>query len=165
MNRKVALILALALLGAVTAGYSLAPHLRPEGGAVTDNERPKLLLECDGIKVELSLTGNEKLEYNWTHSVEGTPIVEIYKVTPEGLTLIETRAKSFGAGHPYNAEEIGGVFKGEVNGWLVYTANYTIGPRLEIMGSPDFPANITVWSGDRWVSCSVVEHALIIVTP
>lgn len=105
---------------------------------------PRLIVVCDGDKVEYRLPqGGLVVEYNWTHSVEGTFIVEIYNATPKGLILIKTLAQSFGAGHPYSAEELGGRFYVE-GGYMVYTGHYNIGKVLEVEGPPEYSNYIKV---------------------
>ncbi len=122
-----------------------------------------LVVECDGEEHRYSLpSGGLTIEYNWTHSVEGTIIVEVYNATIDGLILVKVLTQSFGAGHPYSAEELGGSFYME-NGYMVYTSNYNIGYSLEIEGPPEYSNYIKV-GGSK--VCEGFRHALVrVVTP
>jgi hypothetical protein len=102
--------------------------------------------------------------YRWTHSVEGTPIVEIYKATPEGLILVKALSQSFGAGHPYNASEINGTFTYNES-YMIYSANYNIGKTLIIEAWRDYQGSIRIIVGDQEVSCSSFYHGVIKVEP
>jgi hypothetical protein len=52
----------------------------------------------------------------WTHSIEKTEWQEDWRVTPEGLVLIEARIKGFGAGMepPSDARLVNGWFQWQV---------------------------------------------------
>ncbi len=133
----------------------------------TNNNSLKLIIKCDNLTVEYPVTNNSTyVVYNWTHSVEGTPIMEKYKVTSQGLILVEARAKWFGAGHPYNAEEFNGTFTVEGDE-LVYHITYNIGNRLEIIASPNFEGNITVISNNAtlFVCPSFTNGTITILNP
>ncbi len=123
-------------------------------------------VECDNRAILVEPAEGAKIVYYWIHSVELTPIVEVYKVTPRGLVLVEGKARSFGAGHPYNAEELGGRFY-ITRDWLVYTANYTIGPSLRITGSKDYyrALYIVIPEGENFTLCAGFERASIEVAP
>jgi hypothetical protein len=141
------LVLAATILGGLALTYYA---IEPE---------PVLTVNCDG-ETQLYIVPPEglTLEYNWTHSVEGTIIVEVYNVTPEGLTLIKAMSQSFGAGHPYSAREIGGSFR--VTGkYMVYTANYPIGRTLEIEGPREYANYIEVSNYGK--ACIHFQHAVI----
>ncbi len=103
-----------------------------------------LQVYCDNWSVKIPAAMVETVSYNWTHSVERSPIVEVYKIRGGKLVLVEAKAKSFGTGHPYNAEEIGGNETLFENGWIVYTANYTVGSSVYVIGNPEFAGNYTV---------------------
>ncbi len=120
---------------------------------------PALVVECDGsVSTYVIPPSGLRVEYNWTHSVEGTIIVEIYNATQEGLTLVEALSQSFGAGHPYSAEEIGGSYRTS-GGYMVYTANYTIGRRLEVEGPRIYANYIRV--DHNIPRCIHFQHAVI----
>lgn len=123
-------------------------------------------VECDNTTLLVEPANGARIVYYWVHSVELTPIIEIYKVTPRGLVLVMAKAKSFGAGHPYNAEELGGEFY-FTKDWLVYTANYSMGPSLRITGSKDYyrALYIVVPEGENYTLCAGFERASIEVVP
>ncbi len=123
---------------------------------------PILRVECDGnMSAYVIPPAGLRVEYNWTHSVEGTIIVEVYNATQEGLTLVEALSQSFGAGHPYSAKEIGGSYSTS-DRYMVYTANYTIGRRLEVEGPRIYANYIRV--DHNAPQCVHFQHAVIEVT-
>ncbi len=114
--------------------------------------RVPLLVACDGREGVILVDGSRALVvHNWTHSVEGTPIVEVFKLRGGHLVLDEAWAKSSGAGHPYSYEELGGHYLQVRGGWLVYDADYDIGPRLDIEGYRRYWAEVLVEEGGRVV--------------
>ena len=133
------LIIVIVILSVVAAGLAGAAH----------TEGPRLVVVCDGKTAASIPIGRGPLYvwYNWTHSVERSMIAEKLLATPHGLVLVEARAKSFGAGHPYNSREIGGRGFSVKNGMLVYTANESLGMRIDILAYPDYGGNVTVVVG------------------
>ena len=125
-----------------------------------------LLIDCDGTEHVFPLDGEVYVIYNWTHSVEGTIIMEEYRVDPQrGLVLVLAAAKSFGAGHPYNAEELGGTFyyKGDL---MYYTANLSMGGEIDIAAPAEYGGNITVlWNTARIMVCPSFQQGSIRVLP
>ncbi|MCE4628428.1 MAG: DUF1850 domain-containing protein [Desulfurococcales archaeon] len=125
-----------------------------------------LVIECDGAIHRFRLEGEVYVIYNWTHSVEGTLIMEKYRADPDrGLVLVLAAAKSFGAGHPYNAEELGGTFyyKGDL---MYYTANVSMGDEIDIAAPRGYGGNITViWNGARLMVCPSFQEGSIRVSP
>ncbi|MEB3806493.1 MAG: DUF1850 domain-containing protein [Desulfurococcales archaeon] len=123
-----------------------------------------LRVECGNATLTVPLQGTVKIAYTWIHSVEKTPVTEVYIARPEGLILVEARAESFGAGHPYSSAEIGG---GQTrvleNGTIIYEANYNIGGRLEIIGHPDYSGSITVYYNGHTFTCSGFVEAVVSV--
>ncbi|MCE4619760.1 MAG: DUF1850 domain-containing protein [Desulfurococcales archaeon] len=135
-----------------------------EGGNTT---APTLLIKCDNnntIKIRI-IPNKTKLSYYWIHSVEKSPIIEIYNVTSDGLILVKAEAQSFGAGHPYNSEEIGGKNFTVTNGFMVYSADYNIGKTLEILGNKAFYGSLTISSGNTTIKCENFIHAVIKIIP
>ena len=132
----------------------------------SDHMKPLLVINCDSNIIKIPLGEPLNLTYSWTHSVEGTPIVEEYSVTPMGLTLTLVKSQSFGAGHPYSAEELGGNYTVE-NGYLIYTANYYIGKSLEILGNPSYNGTIIIEKPkeNQRITCINFIHATIEVVP
>ncbi len=128
---------------------------------------PLLIVECDNYTITVPLPHEGLLlAYTWTHSVEGTPITEVYNVSPEGLTLIRAEAESFGAGHPYSAQELGGNYTIE-EGKMIYYADYYMGKSLEILGHPDYNGTIIVSQPDASgkLVCTGFVRASIRVSP
>lgn len=122
---------------------------------------PELLITCDNKTIELPLEPNTTLTYRWIHSVEKTPIIEVYNVTPKGLILIRAETQSFGAGHPYSAEEFNGTFHFSKD-YMVYDIHYNIGERLEILGNPSFNGTILVSQEGRTTTvCRQFIHGII----
>ncbi|MET1101186.1 MAG: DUF1850 domain-containing protein [Pyrodictiaceae archaeon] len=141
------LILLVLVLAPLTSIYFLEPI-------------PIVLVKCNNSMFTVPIPPKGVLViYNWTHSVEKTPIVEYYNVTPEGIWLVKALAKSFGAGHPYSAEELGGRYSLE-NGYMVYTAHYYIGPRLEAMGPHEYTAMVVIGAPLN-VTCKGVDHLIL----
>ncbi len=123
-----------------------------------------LRVECGNATITVPLDGQVRVAYTWIHSVEKTPITEVYKVTPQGLILVEAMAQSFGAGHPYSSSEIGGNnTKILGNGTIAYEANYNIGMSLEIIGHPDYEGIITIHYGGSVLVCREFTKATITV--
>ncbi len=106
--------------------------------------RGTLIVHCDNNTISVPAGLVYRVDYEWLHSVEKTPIIEVYAIRDGEIVQVEAWARSFGAGHPYNSEEIGGNKTFFVNGWIVYTANETLGPVLVNQGAPGFPGNYTV---------------------
>jgi len=126
-------------------------------------QEPLVYIQCDAANITVKPADIVNITYSWIHSVEGTPIIETYRIINNTLVLVEARAQSFGAGHPYSGEEVGGDFRFE-EGYLVYEAYYPVGPRLEIMGHADYPGNLTInLVGDTSLTCKNFTHALIII--
>jgi len=128
---------------------------------------PTLIIKCDNnntIKVKI-IANKTTLSYYWIHSVEKSPIIEIYNVTPDGLILVKAEAQSFGAGHPYNSEEIGGKNFTVTNGFMIYSADYNIGKTLEILGNKAFYGSLTISSGNTTIKCENFVHAIIEIIP
>jgi len=139
-----------------------------QGIKVNENTTvPVLLIKCDNnntIKVKI-IPNRTTLSYYWIHSVEKSPIIETYNVTPEGLVLVKAEAQSFGAGHPYNSKEIGGKNFTVTNRFMIYSANYNIGKTLEIMGNAAFYGSLTISSGNTTIRCERFVHAIIKIIP
>ena len=131
-------------------------------------EQPRLVIVCDGrtaAVVDLS-RGPVVVWYNWTHSVEGSIIAEKILASPHGLVLVEAWAKSFGAGHPYSSEEIGGSSFAFRDGYMVYGANQSLGYELSILAYEDYHGNITLeTNGLKTVVCPDFSRGTIMVLP
>ena len=128
---------------------------------------PILLIKCDNnntIKVRI-IANKTTLSYYWIHSVEKSPIIEIYNVTPNGLILVKAEAQSFGAGHPYSSEEIGGNSFTVTNGYMIYSADYNIGKTLEILGNKAFYGSLTIKAENTTIKCENFVHAIIKIIP
>jgi len=150
------------LIIVVLIGFS-AWHIL--SGKLAGSTSPQLVITCDDNTTKIHIQPNTILEYRWIHSVEKTPIIEVYNVTPNGLILIEAKSQSFGAGHPYSAEEFNGTFYTE-NGYLVYEIHYNIGKEIEILGNPEFNGTIILWQGGKATTiCKQFIHGVIKVEP
>ncbi|MEB3789807.1 MAG: DUF1850 domain-containing protein [Desulfurococcales archaeon] len=120
-------------------------------------------ITCDNSTYETIAPDYTIIIYNWTHSVENTPIIEYYKVENGRLIEYMAKTKSFGAGHPYNSEEIEGVFYYEGD-YMVYTGHITYSDKLSIIGLREYNSSITLEVKDKKVySCMGFEKADIIV--
>ncbi len=120
-------------------------------------------ITCDNLIYETIAPDYTIIIYNWTHSVENTPIIEYYKVENGRLIEYMAKAKSFGAGHPYSSEEIGGVFYYEGD-YMVYTGHIIYSNRLSIIGLREYNSSITLEiKGEKVYSCSEFEKADIII--
>ena len=108
----------------------------------------EVLIYCEGEVVPVQLGPGDRIGYIWTHSVEGTLITEEYRVSDGTLILSRVVSHSFGAGHPYNAEELNGtlIFR---NNSMVYLVNQPVGRSVWIIGSPEFYSAIYVVGGGR----------------
>ena len=147
----------------IIIAISLTWHIL--GGKLFGSSTPQLIIVCDNNLTRLPIKTNTILEYKWIHSVEKTPIIEVYNVTPNGLILIEAKSQSFGAGHPYSAEEFNGTFHTE-NGYLVYEIHYNIGKEIEILGNPEFNGTIVLrQDGKVTTICKQFTHGVIKVEP
>lgn len=134
-------------------------------GKLAGNTSPQLIIICDENTTKIRIYPNTILEYRWIHSVEKTPIIEVYNVTPDGLILIQAKSQSFGAGHPYSAEEFNGTFHFK-NGYLVYEIHYNIGKEIEILGNPEFNGTIILKLENKTVTiCKQFIHGVIRVEP
>jgi len=134
-------------------------------GRLAGSTNPQLIITCDENTTRINIQPNTILEYRWIHSVEKTPIIEVYNVTPNGLILIQAKSQSFGAGHPYSAEEFNGTFHVE-NGYLVYEIHYNIGKEIEILGNPEFNGTIILVQENKTVTiCKQFIHGIIKVKP
>lgn len=152
------IFLIVALLALLSALYTLTSYK-------ASYSSPRLVVNCDNKTRIFTIEPNTIIVYKWIHSVEKTPIIEVYKATPEGLILIQAKSQSFGAGHPYSAEEFNGTFHVE-DGYLVYDIHYNIGKMIEIMGNPEFNGSIIV-EQNRTVEtvCDQFVHGVIRVEP
>ncbi len=166
MNRRLAATALSFLLLSLTAAFILALIIGRNPPGAQEHPLPPgtVTVECDNITI--TAPPGSLLVYTWIHSVEGTPITEKYIATPQGLVLVEAESESFGAGHPYSAEELGGEFRFE-DGRMVYEANYSIGYTLEIIGNPDYSGNITLVpsGGGAIAACIDFVYAVIRVAP
>jgi len=129
-------------------------------------EQEVLVIECGPARITVDAAHVENLTYTWVHSVEGTPISETYRIEGGQLVLVEVTAESFGAGHPYSAEELAcqGVEFGD--GAIRYWGcNQTIGSMLEIAGHPDYNGTIVVSLGGERIVCTEFTHAVIRIEP
>ncbi|MCE4618610.1 MAG: DUF1850 domain-containing protein [Desulfurococcales archaeon] len=134
-------------------------------GKLAGSTSSQLIITCDENTTKIHIQPNTILEYQWIHSVEKTPIIEVYNVTPNGLILIQAKSQSFGAGHPYSAEEFNGTFHTE-NGYLVYEIHYNIGKEIEILGNPEFNGTIVLkQDGKATTICKQFTHGVIKVEP
>jgi len=121
-----------------------------------------LVIECGPARITVDASSVENLTYTWIHSVEGTPISETYEIEAGQLVLVEITAESFGAGHPYSAEELGCQGVQVENGTIRYWGcRQSIGSSLEIAGHPDYTGTIVVSLGSERIVCSDFTHAVI----
>ena len=73
---------------------------------------------------------------SWTHSVEKTEWVENWRVTPQGLELIEARVKGSGAGmDPGEGARL-------EDGWWVWSPELPVVPELVLASSG---ATVSAW--------------------
>ncbi len=156
-------LLALTAITIVLLAFAAAHSKSGATPASTGLEgRETLRVYCDGANISVPTEMVREIVHYWIHSVEGTPIIEHYIIRNGTLILVEAEAQSFGAGHPYNSEEIGGNETRFENGMIVYTAWYPIGDRLEILGNKDYNASITIVTIDGGrVVCAPFVHAII----
>ncbi|MCE4610046.1 MAG: DUF1850 domain-containing protein [Desulfurococcales archaeon] len=120
-------------------------------------------ITCDSSTYETIAPDYTIIIYNWTHSVENTPIIEYYKVENGRLIEYMAKTKSFGAGHPYSSEEIEGVFYYEGD-YMVYTGRISYSDKLSIIGLKEYNSTITLEiNGEKVYSCAGFEKADIIV--
>ncbi|MEB3765852.1 MAG: DUF1850 domain-containing protein [Desulfurococcales archaeon] len=120
-------------------------------------------ITCDNSTYKTIAPDYTIIIYNWTHSVENTPIIEYYKVENGRLIEYMAKTKSFGAGHPYSAEEIEGVFYYEGD-YMVYTGHIIYSNQLSIIGLKEYNSSITLEVQEEKVySCMGFEKADIIV--
>jgi hypothetical protein len=160
-------IISLALLAFI--GVTLLV-LSEHGNGARGNEaapEPALYITCDNTTLVIPLRLKPIIWYKWIHSVEGTPIIEVYNATPRGLILIMVESQSFGAGHPYNAEELNGTFT--VNkSYMVYRAWSPVGKILRIHGDLEYTGNLTiVLVGERneKITCPSFVNAVLEIKP
>jgi len=149
------LILAATIILWAASAYTGDTREAPQGDLLS--------IYCDGANITVETARVVNITYSWIHSVERSPIIETYIIENGSLVLVEARSQSFGAGHPYSGEEVGGEFLFE-DGFLVYKAYYPIGERLEITGHPDFPGNLTIrLTEGTTLTCENFLHAVITI--
>lgn len=60
----------------------------------------ELRVEGERGGLSIAVPANDVIQLTFIHSVELTPVIEIYRVQDDGLVLVETRSRSFGWGLP-----------------------------------------------------------------
>ncbi len=141
------IVVLLFIIIVLVAGIIIAPKY-----SANRTETVEVEIKCNNLVTVLTVNPEKtRISYKWIHSVELTPITEVYKPTKEGLILVQAKSESFGAGHPYSAEELGGSYTVYPNGTMVYTANYNIGNDLRILAVQQFHGEISVNVDNRKV--------------
>jgi len=91
----------------------------------------------------------ERFKVNYIHSVERSPVSEIFEVRKDGIYTMESHTESFGAGMPYEGEET--VL--EDGKFIIKNINRKVhGGTLKIRPSSVFPHHILIGSHDLLIS-------------
>jgi hypothetical protein len=130
-------------------------------------QEPVLYITCDNTTIIVPLKLKPVILYRWIHSVEGTPIIEVYNATPQGIVLVMVASQSFGAGHPYSAEELNGTYT--VNeSFMIYSASSPVGKILRIHGDQQYTGKLRiVLTGEqnREIICPSFVNSVLEIKP
>ncbi|MGO1922455.1 MAG: DUF1850 domain-containing protein [Jeotgalicoccus sp.] len=116
------------------------------------NQPVKIIIEDMSTEEELFVQDveyGERFEVNYIHSVERSPVSEVFEVRGDGIYTMESHTESFGAGMPYEGEDIelkDGTF-------TIKNINRKVhGGTLRIRPSSVFPHHIIIGGTDIVIS-------------
>ena len=90
----------LSLMGILTVGAAILLYiLRPEYLLVSDMETGEVLYST-------TVEEGERFSVDYIHSVERSPVTEVFEVRNTDIYTMESHTESFGAGMPYEGEEV-----------------------------------------------------------
>lgn len=120
----------------------------------------RVVAERTGVVAAMPIGPGTRIELRYQHSVERTPVVEVFEVGASGLTFVEMRFVSQGAGLPtegYVRE--GGVFVlrrrryvGVLPLRLSAVAGHVLwveGRAIDLVGAAGDGAHVSLWAGAR----------------
>ena len=116
------------------------------------NQPIKIIIEDMSTEEELfvqEVEYGERFEVNYIHSVERSPVSEVFEVRGDGIYTMESHTESFGAGMPYAGEDVelkDGTF-------TIKNINRKVhGGTLRIRPSSVFPHHIIIGDTDIVIS-------------
>ncbi len=116
------------------------------------NQPVKIIIEDMSTEEELfvqEVEYGERFEVNYIHSVERSPVSEVFEVRGDGIYTMESHTESFGAGMPYAGEDVelkDGTF-------TIKNINRKVhGGTLRIRPSSVFPHHIIIGDTDIVIS-------------
>lgn len=116
------------------------------------NQPVKIVVEDMSTEEELfvqEVEYGERFEVNYIHSVERSPVSEVFEVRGDGIYTMESHTESFGAGMPYAGEDVelkDGTF-------TIKNINRKVhGGTLRIRPSSVFPHHIIIGDTDIVIS-------------
>lgn len=116
------------------------------------NKPAKLVIENMSTDEQLFIQEveyGERFEVNYIHSVERSPVSEVFEVRSDGIYTMESHTESFGAGMPYEGDDV------EIkNGtFIIKNINRKVhGGTLRIRPSSVFPHHIVIGDNDIVIS-------------
>ncbi|WP_237605578.1 DUF1850 domain-containing protein [Salinicoccus sp. ID82-1] len=136
----------LALVGLIIIAVILLYILRPEYMVISD-------METDEVLYSAAVEEGERFAVTYIHSVERSPVKEVFEVRGTDVYTMESHTESFGAGMPYEGDEVemkDGVF-------IIRNINRRVhGGVLRIRPSSVFPHHIQV--GDDRITLSEAPY-------
>lgn len=116
------------------------------------NQPLKIIIEDMSTEEKLFVQNIEYGEHfavNYIHSVERSPVSEVFEVRSDGIYTMESHTESFGAGMPYEGEDV------EIDDgkFIIKNINRKVhGGTLRIRPSSVFPHHIVIGDKDILIS-------------
>ncbi|HBV24245.1 MAG TPA: DUF1850 domain-containing protein [Jeotgalicoccus sp.] len=116
------------------------------------NQPVKIVVEDMSTEEELfvqEVEYGERFAVNYIHSVERSPVSEVFEVRADGIYTMESHTESFGAGMPYEGEDI----ELQDGKFIIKNINRKVhGGTLRIRPSSVFPHHIIIGDTDIVIS-------------
>lgn len=116
------------------------------------NRPLKIVIEDMNTEEELfiqDVEDGERFEVNYIHSVERSPVIEIFEVRGRDIYTMESHTESFGAGMPYEGDDVE-LTDGK---FIIKNINRKVhGGTLRIRPSSVFPHHIKIGNQDLIIS-------------
>lgn len=116
------------------------------------NKQTKIIIEdmaTEEVLFSQNVEQGERFEVSYIHSVERSPVIEIFEIRSDGIYTMESHTESFGAGMPYEGDDVE-LADGK---FIIKNINRKVhGGTLRIRPSSVFPHHIKVGDKDLTIS-------------
>ncbi|WP_245608228.1 DUF1850 domain-containing protein [Salinicoccus luteus] len=106
-------------------------------------------METDEVLYSTAVEEGERFSVTYIHSVERSPVTEVFEVRDTAIYTMESHTESFGAGMPYEGEEV----EMKDGKFVIKNINRRVhGGTLRVRPSAVFPHHIRIGEDDITIS-------------